>query len=332
MSSQEDIFPAPSSRRGLSALVEAMRPIHWVKNVFVLAPVVFAHKFDDLDSWIRCLWAAAVFCLLASGVYLLNDLVDRQGDQQHPVKRHRPVASGRLSVSTALLAGLVFLSAGLLMAAGAKWFWPGSMGGLGLLAWACAYVLITLLYSYWLKKHPIVDVIVVSLGFVLRAMAGAAAIDVPVSPWLVVCTFTLCLFIALTKRRSEVAFLDETASAARGANAGYDMADLNVMISVASAMAIITYALYCLSPHTIERTVRSANMVWTIPLVVYGVFRFNRLTSLSGRDPIYVLARDRAMQAVLVLYIIATLLIIQFGGSEFFRDILEVYPGGPTSK
>lgn len=324
ISSNKEGALTPPRRRGPAALLEAMRPAHWVKNAFVLAPVLFARKYDQLGAWGQCLWAAAAFCVLASGVYLLNDVSDRRSDAHHPVKRHRAVASGRLAPATALLAGAALLSVGLAMAAVATWMFPGRiLGGMGLLAWAGGYVAITLLYSYWLKKHPIIDVIVVALGFVLRAMAGAAAIDVPVSPWLVVCTFTLCLFIALTKRRSEIASLDDFA-AARGANAGYDMADLNVMIAVAAAMAIITYALYCLAPRTINQTVRSANMVWTIPLVVYGVFRFNRVTGVSTRDPIAVLVRDKAMWAVVILYVILAGLVIQFGASDALRGILDV--------
>ncbi len=315
MSPNDIVMLTPPSRRGVAALIEAMRPTHWVKNVFVFAPVVFAHKFGQAAAWGQCLWAAAAFCLLASGVYLLNDVSDRRADRHHPVKRHRAVASGRLAPATAVLAGVALLILGLGRAA---------LGGMDLLVWACAYVAITLLYSYWLKKHPIVDVIIVALGFVLRAMAGAAAIDVRVSPWLVVCTFSLCLFIALTKRRSEIGSLDDSA-AARGANAGYDMADLNVMIAVSSAMAIITYALYCVAPRTVHQTVGSAHMIWTIPLVVYGVFRFNRVTSVSGRDPIAVLVRDRAMWAVLVLYILMAGAVIQFGKCDALRNILDVY-------
>ena len=303
-----------------------MRPTHWVKNAFVLAPVLFAQKFDQVVAWGQCLWAAAAFCLLASGVYLLNDVSDRGVDKYHPQKRYRAVASGRLGPRTAVLAGVALLCIGVAMAAAGKLFSSGEiLGGMGLLTWAAAYVVITLLYSYRLKKHPIVDVIVVALGFVLRAMAGAAAIDVPVSPWLVVCTFTLCLFIALTKRRSEIISLSDAATSARGANAGYDLADLNVMIAVAAAMAIITYALYCLAPRTILETVGSPHMIWTIPLVVYGVFRFNRLTSISERDPIAVLVRDRAMLAVMFLYLLLVWAVIQFGQSEMLQGIFGIH-------
>ncbi len=326
MTINEELNSTAPQRRGPAALVEAMRPTHWIKNAFVFAPILYAHKFASPMAWGQCLWAAAAFSLLASGVYLLNDVVDRSADVNHPRKRYRAVASGRLSAKVALAAGVMLLGVGLAMAAAGKWMSSGEvLGGRGLLIWAGLYVAITLLYSYWLKRHPIVDVIVIALGFVLRAMAGAAAIDVLVSPWLVVCTFTLCLFIALTKRRSEISTLSDSASDSRRANAGYDMADLNVMIAVASAMAIITYALYCLAPRTTQQTVGSANMIWTIPLVVYGVFRFNRVTSVSGRDPMFVLVRDRAMWAVLVLYAVMAWAIIQFGQLPILRDVLDVY-------
>jgi 4-hydroxybenzoate polyprenyltransferase len=279
-----------------------------------------------------------VFCLLSSSVYLINDVCDRQLDRAHPSKRNRPIASGRLSPAAALVAAGVLLAAALAIAAvicaehraGAS-----SLHGWGLLVWSGAYFLLNLAYSTWLKRKIIIDVIIVALGFVLRAMAGAAAIDgaggvaVPVSPWLVVCTLTLCLFIALTKRRYEVTELSpDEAAAARPANAGYDARDIEHMQTVSTAMAILTYCLYCLAPATVHR-IGSANMVWTIPLVIYGMFRYNVLSRRSGKgDPVSLLMRDRVMWLVLAAYMLMAALVIQYGGRPAVRDVLDAGFGG----
>ncbi len=325
--------PDPGGPGGaLGALIEAMRPTHWVKNAFVVAPIVFANLIGSPEAWLLCLAAVAVFCLLSSSVYLINDVCDRQLDRAHPSKRNRPIASGRLSPAAALIAAGVLLAAGLAIAAGVcaeHHAGTRALHGWGLLVWAGAYFLLNLAYSTWLKRKIIIDVIIVALGFVLRAMAGAAAIAVPVSPWLVVCTLTLCLFIALTKRRYEVMELSPAeAAAARPANAGYDARDLEYMQTVSTAMAILTYCLYCLAPATVHR-IGSANMVWTIPLVIYGMFRYNVLSRRIGKgDPVAVLMRDRVMWLVLAAYVVMAALVIQYGGRSAVRGLLDAGFGG----
>ena len=300
---------------GAVALLQAFRMPHWIKNSFVLAPVLFAGMFFTPLALGQGMLAVAVFCLLASGVYLINDVRDIEQDRAHPRKRNRPVASGRVSLGTAVATGVGLMVLGLTLAGAVGLRWPSSIfGGAGLLVWSVAYVALNILYSWWLKHHLIIDVITISFGFVLRAMAGAAAINVLVSPWMVVCTFTLCLFIALTKRRAEVeSFTGDQAVASRGVNVAYNLVDLNVMIAISASMAIITYALYCLAPHTVAVTVGSPNLIWTIPLVVYGVFRFNRLTRTNPDDPVAVLVRDRAMYVVLGLYVVLAAAVIHLG-------------------
>ena len=183
--------PGPSSGGAggtLGAIVEAMRPTHWVKNAFVVAPIIFANRIGSLAAWGLCAAGVGAFCLLSSSVYLINDVCDRRGDRVHPSKRNRPVASGRLSPGAALVAAIVLAAVGLGIAAAVcgQYRVDGmALHGWGLLVWAAAYFALNLAYSTWLKRKIIVDVIIVALGFVLRAMAGAAAIGVPVSPWLV---------------------------------------------------------------------------------------------------------------------------------------------------
>ena len=324
----EQWMVASPGRRGLAALVEAMRPGHWIKNAFVLAPILFARRYADAAAWGRIAIAFAVFCLLSSGAYLVNDAWDRVRDRSHPAKRHRPVASGRLSPLAAWSAGVLLAVGGLAIAAAEGLIYAGPdlpLRGLGLPIWAGAYVLLSFAYTFWLKNHDVVDVLVVAFGFVLRAMAGAAAIAVAPSPWLVLCTFTLCLYIALAKRRSELVDLPaEQALAARPASGLYDVRDVEHMLTVSTAMAILAYSLYCLAPSTIAHA-GSAHMVWTIPLVIYGLFRYNRITRTAGRDdPVAVLLRDKAMWLVMAAYLAMSVLVLQFGGRPSVRNVIEL--------
>ena len=316
-----------STRTGFGAILETMRVSHWVKNAFVAAPILFSQKFDRPEAWWPCLAAVGAFCLLSSGIYFINDVFDRGSDRAHPVKRLRPVASGRLSATAAMIAGLALLATGMGIAAavsirGAHLELP--LRGAGLVIWAGAYVVLNLLYSVWLKSRVIVDVLVVALGFVLRAMAGAAAIAVLISPWLVLCTFTLCLFIALTKRRSEIAELPaESAAETRRVNRAYTQRDLDHMLTVSTAMAILTYSLYCLAPGTVKRF-GSAHMVWTIPLVIYGMFRYSLLTrQAGGGDPVTVVLRDRVMWLVMVAYVLLTVAVIRVGSDPAVNIFLD---------
>jgi len=307
----------PSTATGVAAFVESMRVSHWIKNGFVAVPLLFSGKYMEWEAWVSAAMAVLAFCLLASGVYMMNDVCDVKKDRAHPVKRHRPIASGRLSPTAAILGGV-----GLMLIAFAVTFWvcrpSWSNGhirpGYVLVGWTAAYLVLNLLYSFWLKRLPVVDVLLVAFGFVLRAMAGAAAIVVPISPWLIVCTLSLTLFIALTKRRSELVELDTAqAGSVREVNRQYTPAMLEFMLIVSSSMAIITYMLYCLSVHT-RLLMKSSHMIWTIPLVIYGLFRYNMLTRQTGKnDPVKVLLGDVAMWVVVAAFVVITALILQFG-------------------
>ncbi len=312
---------------GFVAVLEAMRIPHWIKNAFVAAPLLFAGRFGDGEAWLQCLAAVGAFCLLSSAVYLVNDICDSKRDAAHPDKRNRPIPSGRLSPAGAGAAAFFLLTAGaciVAVEAVADYNPSSSLHGLGLPVWTAAYLVLNVLYSFWLKSKAIIDVIIVALGFVLRAMAGAAAINVPISPWLVVCTFTLCLFIALTKRRGEIAALsEEQMAAARDATLGYDPGILDHMLTVSTAVAIIAYSMYCLAPRTVAR-LGSAHMVWTIPLVVYGMFRFYRTTLRKPQfDPVSLLVRDGIMWIVLILYVVVSGIIVKYGSLDAVRSVLD---------
>jgi len=316
---------------GPGALLEALRPAHWIKNAFVVAPLLFSRRFTDAASWALCAAAVGAFCLASSAVYLINDLRDRPRDRLHPVKCLRPLASGRLSPLAACIAAaglLVAAFAGVIVTETLTAQRRNLLGGHALLVWTAVYVLLNVLYTLRLKDLFVVDMLVVAFGFVLRAMAGAAAIAVPVSPWLVVCTLSLCLFIAATKRRSELGELSaEHAATVRRANRAYDARQLDYILIVSTAMALLTYTIYCLAPHTVRR-VGSPHMVWTVPLVVYGMFRYERITRRAGSsDPVRILLRDRVMWLVIVVYVALSAAVLTFGAHESVRDILRFSQG-----
>jgi 4-hydroxybenzoate polyprenyltransferase len=328
--------PGGTSVNALSALAAAARPRQWVKNAFVAAPILFSGRFVSGAAWVQCAAATAAFCLLSSCIYLVNDICDRHTDRLHPEKRHRPVASGRVTVRAAAVeAVLLAMAGGIVVAAvvalgtsGAipalAYRMPQPLGGAGLAVWAGGYVALNLLYSFWLKKRAIIDVLVVAMGFVMRAMAGAAAIAVPISPWLVVCTFTLCLFIAVAKRRAETVEVPlHQAHAARPSQAGYPLETVEHMLTVSASLAIITYSLYCLAPRTVS-VVGSAHMIWTIPLVIYGTFRYyRRCHQPGGADIAKALTSDRVMWIVMAAYVALVALIFTFGRDPAVRAILD---------
>lgn len=241
-----------------------MRPAHWAKNVFVLAPLIFAQLVQDPEALSRSLLAFAVFCAASSTVYIFNDYVDRFEDQNHPVKRMRPLAAGTVGARSALVLAAMLLLA---IAGG------GFILGPAFLAATAAYLVLNLLYTKWLKHLVIVDVMSVSVGFVLRVEAGGLAIGVSVSTWLLLCTFLLALFLAFSKRRHELMLLEDSASVQRRVLTHYSPAFLDQMINVVTASTVVSYALYAISTETVERFGTNA-LIYTIPFVLFGIFRY----------------------------------------------------------
>lgn len=284
-------------------LIRALRPIQWVKNTVVFAGVIFARHFDRPSDLLTALAAFAIFCALASGVYLLNDIRDKAADSAHPQKRHRSIASGKLSVATAGGTSIVLLAGGL----GAA-----SLIATPFLITCCIYVALNVAYSIALKRLPLIDVMSVALGFVLRAVGGAEAIKVAISPWLVVCTLLLALFLGFGKRRWEVETLGNDAVRHRSVLAGYSIHLLDQLIAVTTASAVVAYALYTLAPDTQEKF-GTTQLIWTLPFVIYGVFRYLYLIhgQHEGGNPTRALLTDipilinAALWMGTVLYIIA---------------------------
>ncbi len=269
-----------------------MRPRQWTKNVFVFAGIVFAGRLFDRAAQLRVLTCFALFCAAASAVYLSNDVADRLRDAEHPTKRLRPIASGRLAPATAIVAAVVLGILALVAAA--------LLNG-ATLALTVAYLASTIAYSFGLKRVFIVDVMIVAAGFVIRAAVGAACIRAEISPWLLLCSFLLALFLALGKRRAELLLLGEGASTHRPALGSYSLALVDSWLTALSGAAIVSYALYTQSPRTIEHF-GTTHLLYTLPFVIYALFRYqHHVVRLdAGGDPGALLLQDRGLWLALV--------------------------------
>ncbi len=235
-----------------------------MKNLFVLVPLVFAHRLDNAELAWRSAAAFAAFCAAASAVYLLNDLRDRESDRLHPVKRHRPIAAGELGAASALVAAAVLAAGALVLASRLG---PGFSTCLGI------YLVLNVLYSLGLKRIVILDVMTIALGFVLRVEAGALAIAVEVSSWLLLCTIFVALFLGFAKRRHELALQPVTAAGTRAVLEHYNLTFVDQMINVVTASTVVSYALYTVDPGTAAR-LGTRHLVVTVPLALFGIFRF----------------------------------------------------------
>lgn len=291
--------------RTLKALIRSLRPAQWLKNGFVLAPIVFSGRAGDGDAWLRSLLAVAAFCAASSATYLLNDVLDREADRQHPSKRTRPIASGELSVAAALAAAA--LAAVLAVAAAfvlGGWF-PHVLGG---------YLVLTVLYSALLKELVFIDVLVVAAGFVLRVVGGAAAIPVPVSRWLLLCAYLLALYLALGKRRAELALLGEGAGNHRVVLGHYTLPLVDQAISVVLGATVLAYTLYTVAPETVAK-VGSEGLMVTVPVVLYGLLRYLYLLHRQelGGSPTRVLMLDRPLLSCVVVWLAVAAIVVGAG-------------------
>jgi 4-hydroxybenzoate polyprenyltransferase len=293
----------PALRRPLGvSLVLSLRPTQWTKNLIVFAALMFAGRLFDPGSDLRALAAFAIFCALSGVVYLINDVADREADRRHPVKMHRPIASGDLPVSLALSAAAV-IGGGAISSA----FVLRPLFGV----LAASYVALLGLYSGPLKHIVIIDVLTIAIGFVLRAAAGAVVIGVAISPWLYILTVLLALFLALTKRRQELVMLAERATGHRRILQEYSPYLLDQMISVVTASTILGYAIYTVSPETIEKF-QTDLLGLTLPFPLYGIFRYLYLVHLKegGGSPAEMLLTDRPLLACVALWGLAVAIII----------------------
>lgn len=274
--------------------VRALRAYQWSKNLLVFAALLFAKEAFDPSKIILVVEAFAAFCMAASATYLFNDLSDIENDRLHPKKRHRPIASGALSPTAAWLMLSLLFAASMILSYTIRWQFMFA---------TLAYITLTLSYTVWLKNLIILDVMALAMGFVVRALAGAIALDVKFSSWLVVCTLFLALFLGLSKRRHEVVLLEEGAGSHRAVLQHYSVHYLDQLILIAAGGAIITYTIYTCSPDVIKN-LGTDKLYVTLPFVIYGLFRYLYLVhhKTGGGDPSATLVKDWPLGATVVLW------------------------------
>ena len=280
-----------------SALVAALRPRQWTKNLLLFAGILFAAELGDGHRWAQAIVAFVAYCAASSAAYLVNDVRDAASDRLHPVKRMRPVAAGRLPAGAALLTAAALATAALGLTA---------VLGAGSLGCMVAFLALQGAYSLWLKSVELLDVLAIAALFVLRAAAGAIAVDVRISPWLLVCTFLLALFLALAKRRAELR-LGEVQT--RPALAGYSAAVLDRLLAAVAAVTVVAYGAYTVSAYD------SLLLVATVPLVAFGLARYLRLlrTRGLGEEPEAVLVTDLPILVTVAVWAAACAVAVAIG-------------------
>ncbi|MFH0945598.1 MAG: decaprenyl-phosphate phosphoribosyltransferase [Planctomycetota bacterium] len=292
------------------ALIIALRPWQWLKNLVVFAALIFAQRANDPEAVLLSVLAFASFCLASSAGYLVNDLKDIDLDRRHPTKRRRPIASGRLSVPAAGGAALLLF----LGAAAIAWFVSDHELPLGSrFIWIpLLYVGLSLTYSMILKRYFLVDVLTIAMGFLLRVVGGGVAISVEVSSWLLVSTFFMAVFLGLGKRRGELRSVAQgDSNTTRPVLTHYDESLLDILMSSTAAALLVSYVLYTVSPHTVAQF-GSRALFYTVPFAFYGIGRYLAVTLRSGEadDVAVIFWRDRPMQIACGTWGLVVLLII----------------------
>ncbi len=285
-------------------LVRSMRPKQWVKNLLVFAALIFSENLFDLTKLLQTFAGFVAFCLVSGAVYIINDIFDRENDRSHPKKRLRPIASGALSLPFAWLGATVAVILGI----------GGGFGldfKFGLLI--LFYFVMQLMYSLFLKKIVVLDVMIVAAGFALRAISGTFIVHVQISPWLFVCAILLALFLALAKRRHELLFLEGGGISHRSVLGKYSETLLDQMIAVATSATVVTYCLYTIAPETVHKF-GTHNLILTVPFVLYGIYRYLYLVyrKEEGGAPERVLFTDVPLIIDILLWLISVVIILYF--------------------
>jgi len=283
---------SPGGRRSagpigtLVAVVQAMRPRQWIKNVIVFAALLFSRKLTDLEAVSHAAIAFLLFCATSGAVYIVNDLFDAENDRRHPTKALRPIASGALGTVPALVAVVLLFTASIM----AGFILSPPFGAVLLI-----YAALNLVYSFWLKEVVIIDVMVIASGFVLRAVGGGLVLNVAISTWLIMCTILLSLFLAFCKRRQELEMLDR-AHEHRSILREYSVEFLDQMIGVVTASTVVAYMFYTVSPE-VELRLGTHYLYLTVPFVLYGIFRYLYLVHQRGvgGNPTQALLADRPL-------------------------------------
>ncbi|QAT40220.1 decaprenyl-phosphate phosphoribosyltransferase [Clostridium sp. JN-9] len=284
----------------IKGLIQLIRPKQWIKNCFVFAAIIFSGNFLNITMLYSNIVTFLLFCLTSSSVYILNDIVDIDKDRCHPQKKYRPLPSGKVSIKSAVILDiLIVISVALLS------FLYLDIRILFIFA---VYFVINILYSFKLKNVVIIDVMIITFGFVLRVESGSIATGVQVSPWLFLCTILLSLFLALNKRKSEIITLKDKSANHRKILEEYSVAMIDNMLTIVTPSILMAYSLYTFS------TVQSKTMMYTIPFVLYGIFRYEYLMDKKniGGKPEDVFGSDLPFLVNIILWVISSLIIIYF--------------------
>lgn len=287
------------------SVIRLIRPLQWAKNVFVLLPIFFGGKLFDINCWHQGLIVFASFSFMASAIYCLNDIIDAEADRKHPKKRYRPVASGAVSKRQAgvIMSCLILVSLALCLFLG-----PASFRVLAIL---CLYLILNIAYCLKLKQYAIIDVFIVSFGFILRLVAGGIACDIWLSPWIVLMTFLLALFLAFAKRRDDVVLYEQKGLVARKNIVRYNLPFINQTLGIIGAITIVCYIIYTVSPE-VETRFNSRYVYVTSVFVLAGILRYLQVTIVDIRSgsPTKILLRDRFIQCCICLWGLAFIAIL----------------------
>ncbi|MCF6405895.1 decaprenyl-phosphate phosphoribosyltransferase [Chitinophaga filiformis] len=292
--------------------LKLLRPSHWAKNLFLYIPLFFAGEIFNLQKVVELLIGFFAFSLIASSIYIINDYRDVEADRIHPVKRKRPIASGAVSKPAALVFFVLCLAIG------------------GLLAWYVRpkfafvvgiYFIINLLYSFGLKNISILDILILSVGFVLRVKAGGVAANIAVSEWLMIMVFLLALFMAIAKRRDDVLIKTQSGQDMRKAVKGYNMDFMNVMLALVSAVIIVAYLMYTMAPETMSRF-GTYRLYYTCLFVIGGLLRYLQITYVENNtgSPTKILYKDRFIQLTILLWVLSFYVIIYLPTNKSFFE------------
>lgn len=286
-------------------IARVIRPQQWIKNVFVLVPLFFGGSLLDTTDIVAALTAAMAFCFISSSIYCLNDIIDVEDDRRHPTKCHRPIAAGKISVAQAyvMMALMVALSFGSVAMLGEYAVGVGAVVGL--------YLLMNVAYCLVLKRYAILDVCTIAFGFVLRLFAGGIATGIGLSNWIVLMTFLLTLFLSLAKRRDDVLKMNQTGHAPRKNTSRYNLDFINQAITITATVTLVCYVMYTVSPE-VEQRIGTRYLYLTTVFVIIGILRYLQLTLVDNKsgDPTKAMLHDRVLQAVVLLWFLAFLLII----------------------
>lgn len=287
----------------MKSIIQLLRPQQWVKNGFVFLPMFFSGNLFDGEMWVKSIWIFIAFSLAASSIYCLNDIKDAAADRLHPVKKLRPVASGKinrfeaLSIMAALITGAILMS----------WFLTGCKAS----AIIAAYIVLNIMYCLGLKKVAIVDVFIISIGFVLRVVAGGVADGIMLSPWIILMTFLLALFLAFAKRRDDVILYQETKVVVRSNIVNYNLPFLDQTLGLLGCMTIVCYIMYSVSPE-VEARFNCRYVYITSFFVLAGILRYLQISMVNKKSgsPTKILLKDRFIQIVTVCWILAFVIIL----------------------